>query len=111
PVAIGDTDRAEEAEIVEMEDDAGAGRAPGRERPPAEEGMEIVGVDHVGSQRTSGARDRIPLEAAVPQRRGRPAAPQLPARALEDLHRVTPLLEQTGDLLHRPLFTALGAIP
>ena len=49
-VAVGDCDRAEQAEVVQVENRAGAGRLRRRQRPPAEQRMEVVGVDDIGAE-------------------------------------------------------------
>ena len=42
---VGNPDRAVEAEVVEVQDGPCAGGRGGGERPPAEQGMQVVGVD------------------------------------------------------------------
>ena len=82
--------RAHEAVVVQVQHDARARLARGGERPPAERGVDVVGVHHAGAGALDGVRDVLGLEAAAqepePRRggcRARPSrarAPPLPRR-------------------------------
>ena len=103
-VAVADRDRAEQAEVVQVDDGAGA-RRPGRgQRPPAEQRMQVVGVDHVGAQPPDrgGHGLRVGRRRAT-SARAAPSSAQLGARALQQLHVVPARAQQRLEVGDRAL--------
>ena len=67
-VPVGDADRAEESEVVQVQDRPRAGAAGRGQRAPAEHRMEVVGVDDVGPQAPHRRRHLVGLDPAAEQR-------------------------------------------
>src|ERR1700733_8828951 len=63
-VPVGDADRAEQSEVVEMKHGPGASRLGSGERSPPELRMDVVGVDDAHSVLAPGARDLSGVKAA-----------------------------------------------
>ena len=73
PVPVSDPDRAEQAEVVQVQDGARARAAGRRERPPPEQRVDVVHVHDVGAQTAHGPRDLVGMDAAGEHRPGRAA--------------------------------------
>ena len=111
PVAVGDRDRAEQPEVVEVEHRAGAGRAGRGQRAPAEQRMDVVGVDDVGAQAAHGAPDLVGVQPAGGQRSCRRDPADLGARALYQLDGVPAGAQQGHQVGDRALLASLEAVP
>jgi hypothetical protein len=109
-VAIRDADRAEQTEVVQVKDGPGPSLLSGRERTPPEQGLDVVGVDHVGTHAFHSARHGFWLDAAGHKRSRRFAAPDGVARALEDFDLVAVAPQQLCGVRDRAFFAALQAV-
>ena len=109
-VAVGGGDRAEQPEVVEVQDSLRARRAGGGQRAPAEHRVQVVGVDHFGSQQPGRAGDLVGVEPAAQHCPRGASASGIPARALEHLDDVPPAVEQTRNVANRPLLAAEQAV-
>ena len=68
-----------------MQHHGGAGRARGRERAPAEQGVDVVDVDQIGAEPLNGGGDLLGIDASAGQRPGGLNASQVGAGALQQL--------------------------
>ena len=73
-----DADGADEPVLVQVEDDPGAGLPRGGERPPAERGVEVVGVEHARPVRRTARPTSV---GSSPPRSIPAAAPARPSSA------------------------------
>ena len=109
-VSEGDADRAEQPEIVQVQDRARALCAGGGERAPAEQWMQVVRVHHIGAHPAHDLGHRVLVDAAAQQRVRRLSTRGSRARALQQLHRVAVARQQRGDVTDGSLLAALGSV-
>ena len=59
--AVPDRNRAEQPQVVQVQHHGGAGRARGRQCAPAEQRVDVVGMNDVGVELDDGTADRVGL--------------------------------------------------
>ncbi len=109
-VARGHADRAEEAQVVEMEHHARPGRPCGRQAAGAEQRQHVVHVHHVGREGAHGIGQALLAVSAAEQGGRRPHPAHLAGAPLHQgvLH---PGRAQRAQLqLHGPLLASLDAV-
>ena len=109
-VPVGDADRAEQPEVVEMKHGPGASRLGSGERSPPELRMDVVGVDDAHCVLAHGARDLSGVKAAGQQPGGRSRRTETVARALEHLDRLPSAREQRREIGHSALLATGRAV-
>ena len=109
-VAEAGGDRAEQAEVVEVEDDAGAGVARGLQGPGAEQGVDVVEVGDVGAGSANGIRHLVLVHAAAQQGGRRARSGNVRAVAEEGRVLDAGVLECRELQLHRALLAAVLAV-
>ncbi len=109
-VARGHADRAEEAHVVQLEDDPRAGLARGGERARAEQRQHVVEVHDVGSQLHGGGGHVVLVAPAAPERSRRAAAADLGRAALEQRVDDPGAAKRSQLQLHGALLAPLEAV-
>ena len=104
-VAVGDRDRAEQAEVVEVKHRPGPRRPRSGESPPPEQRMDVVGVDDVRAHPPHRGPDLLRIHAPGQEPPRGPRSARRRARALESLHLVASGGEQPEDVFDRPLLS------
>jgi hypothetical protein len=88
-MAVGDPNRAEEAEIVQVQNRPRPGLPRRRQRPPAEQRMQIVSVDHLCPQASNRVSNLFWIHSAGYQCTRRANLPRLCAGPLQHLDGMT----------------------
>ena len=109
-VAVGHADRAHESVVVQVQYRPRSRRARRRQRAPAEQRMDVVRVDDVGTVQPHGRRDVARLDAPAQQSASRPRATGVLAVALQPRDRVAARAQQRLQLVDHALLAAGGAI-
>src|SRR5437868_5571941 len=88
-IAVGDPNRAEEAEVVQVQNRPRPGLPCRRQRPPAEQGVQIVSMDHLCPQAANGVSHLFWIHTAGCQRARGAKLPRLSAGPLQHLNGMT----------------------
>jgi hypothetical protein len=96
---------------VQVQDDPGAGPGGGLQRAPAEQRMDVVGVNHLGAELDDGTADRVGRKAASGHRRRGAEAAEIGARTLQQPDRMAVARQHLDQIRDGALLAAARAIP
>ena len=96
---------------MQVKHHARARRPGGGQRPPAQRGLEVVGVDHPRAVAAHGGGNAVGVQPAAQQARGRAPSPQRRRGAGKQLRPLAEALaHQPNQVVHHALLAAGGAI-